>query len=421
MKKQLLTIAMSLALPLASFAGTNNVTLGTSAILTVGGYNLTVSGTSATVGSVTVGASNFSVVLQPGSLIAVSSATGQVLANDAPSANVTGNQCSGGVSTLTLSSVSSSDVTVTVTPSASTCTGSATNSTSANTGGGGSPGGGGGGGGGYNFVTPAATTAKPATPSVTTTPIAVVQPTTVTPSSYTFSKPLSVGVDNSDVKKLQQVLNTDADTRIAASGAGSPGRETTYFGSATLNAVKKFQVKHGLAGPGDPGYGSVGPKTRAKLSEISKGGLSVSVTTSIPAATVSVSGSVTKSLDIGASDSQVKIVQQILNNDPDTRVSSSGVGSPGNETNYFGPATTAAVKKFQVKYGIAGPGDAGYGHVGPATRAKLNELGSGASVMAPTNPVVTPSASVTADIAQQLNDSLKLLQALQEQLKALKN
>src|SRR3989338_8576385 len=272
MKKYLLVIAISIALPLASFAATNDVVLTTSAILSVGGYSLTVSGTSASIGSVTVGASNFSVVLQPGSLIAVSSASGQVLANNAPEANVTGNQCVGGVSTLTLSSVSSSDVTVTVTPSASTCTGSATNSTSANTGGGGSPGGGGGGGGGYNFVPPATTTAKPSIPAVPATPavpgVSSATPATAAIPAYVFKKPLSVGVTSADAKALQQILNADPATRVAASGAGSPGKETNYFGPATKAAIQKFQVKYKIAKPGEVGYGTLGPKTRAKLNEI---------------------------------------------------------------------------------------------------------------------------------------------------------
>jgi len=43
-------------------------------------------------------------------------------------------------------------------------------------------------------------------------------------------------------------------------------------------------------------------------------------------------------------------------------------------TGYFGSVTKKSVQAFQDKYGIAGPGDAGYGRVGPKTRAKLNEL-----------------------------------------------
>jgi hypothetical protein len=42
---------------------------------------------------------------------------------------------------------------------------------------------------------------------------------------------------------------------------------------------------------------------------------------------------------------------------------------------YFGPTTLKAVKAFQIKYNLAKPGLAGYGQVGPATRAVLNQLG----------------------------------------------
>jgi hypothetical protein len=43
-------------------------------------------------------------------------------------------------------------------------------------------------------------------------------------------------------------------------------------------------------------------------------------------------------------------------------------------TGYFGSIRKKAVQKFQVKYGIASEGNAGYGRVGPKTRAKLNEI-----------------------------------------------
>lgn len=88
----------------------------------------------------------------------------------------------------------------------------------------------------------------------------------------------------------------------------------------------------------------------------------------------STGAALSRPLDIGSTGADVRTLQKILNKDASTRVAATGAGSPGNESTYFGPATSAAVKKFQVKYGIAKPGDAGYGYVGPMTRAKLNSL-----------------------------------------------
>ena len=87
--------------------------------------------------------------------------------------------------------------------------------------------------------------------------------------SPAFNRSLSTGSSHSDVVRLQKLLNSDPDTRVSASGAGSPGKETNFFGSLTKKAVQKFQMKYGVVkSSSDPGYGLVGPKTRAKLSEV---------------------------------------------------------------------------------------------------------------------------------------------------------
>ena len=60
----------------------------------------------------------------------------------------------------------------------------------------------------------------------------------------TWSKNLYIGSKGEDVRRLQQFLNTDGGTRVASSGIGSPGNETSYYGSLTANGVKRFQEKY---------------------------------------------------------------------------------------------------------------------------------------------------------------------------------
>lgn len=85
-----------------------------------------------------------------------------------------------------------------------------------------------------------------------------------TGTGYTFSSDLTLGSSGDDVMNLQKVLNTDSDTQVASSGAGSPGYETSKFGPLTRAAVIKFQKKYGI-----PGTGYVGPLTRGQLNSMS--------------------------------------------------------------------------------------------------------------------------------------------------------
>lgn len=73
------------------------------------------------------------------------------------------------------------------------------------------------------------------------------------------------------VQVLQEMLNQDPSTQVTATGPGSLGNETTFFGAMTEAAVQKFQAKYGIVSSGTPattGYGAVGPKTRAKLNAL---------------------------------------------------------------------------------------------------------------------------------------------------------
>jgi hypothetical protein len=51
---------------------------------------------------------------------------------------------------------------------------------------------------------------------------------------------LRIGASGEDVRCLQRYLNWAGFT-IAATGAGSPGSESSYFGSLTANAVTRWQ------------------------------------------------------------------------------------------------------------------------------------------------------------------------------------
>lgn len=80
---------------------------------------------------------------------------------------------------------------------------------------------------------------------------------------------LSLGSRSAQVVTLQKILNKDPDTRIPGIGAGSLGKETSYFGLLTKTAVIRFQTKYAaevLTPVGlTEGNGRVGTYTRAKL------------------------------------------------------------------------------------------------------------------------------------------------------------
>ena len=79
-------------------------------------------------------------------------------------------------------------------------------------------------------------------------------------TSYNFTRNLTVGSTGDDVKALQQFLNSHG-AQVSATGAGSPGSESTYFGAKTKSALAAYQASVCIS----PAAGYFGPITKARV------------------------------------------------------------------------------------------------------------------------------------------------------------
>ena len=129
----------------------------------------------------------------------------------------------------------------------------------------------------------------------------------------------------------------------------------------------------------------------------------------VPAQTNACNYQFATNLRLGAVSSDVQNLQKLLNMDAATRVSVSGAGSMGAETFRFGPATLAAVKKFQAANGISPVS----GYVGPLSRGVLNTICSSTVSNTNTNTntntgsgVVSNNIPVSVLVAGQANAKL---------------
>jgi len=124
-------------------------------------------------------------------------------------------------------------------------------------------------------------------------------------------------------------------------------------------------------------------------------GTTTTTTTGVGAPAVCAGITFSRNMTIGATGADVKCLQAILNQSPTTQVATTGAGSPGNETTYFGGLTLAAVKVFQSENGMT-PAN----QVGPMTRARLNAILAGGTTGETVNPpVVVPTGTVSATLA----------------------
>ncbi len=226
-----------------------------------------------------------------------------------------------------------------------------------------------GGGGGGNtatiFATPAVVPSLATSTSICKT---IVYPI--------ITKNLLKGSNGSDVALLHKVLSLEKFFLVSST--------SLIYDAQTVYAVSQFQKKYGIVSSGTPettGFGNVGPKTRSYMNQLISQAkypsLAQCLTVQPIITSVGTNISFVRTLKLGSTGADVKSLQVFLNNNGFV-VSVSGIGSKGNESSYFGPATQKALIKFQEYYAkdILTPSGLtkGTGYFGPATLKKVNTL-----------------------------------------------
>jgi hypothetical protein len=228
-------------------------------------------------------------------------------------------------------------------------------------GGGGSPSGDGS-GGGSSYGSGGSSSQPQSTPSCTPRTISITK--ALIPAKLLT---LRYGMTSADVKTLQIFLN-DKGFTVSTTGPGSKGQETFYFGPATQSALNKYNSA---------------PATSVVTVPCTTTSPSAGATTPSTGVTTPVTGTnrlpstfrFTRSLPPNTTSTDVKNLQIFLN-DSGFTVSTTGPGSKGQETFYFGPATKSAVIRFQEYYKseVLTPNGLlkGTGLFGPASLKKAN-------------------------------------------------
>jgi len=177
-------------------------------------------------------------------------------------------------------------------------------------------------------------------------------PETPAPTGSLPAGDLDIGSSGTKVTELQkyliQVASGTAATRLASAGA------TGYFGTITKAALMEYQTSMGIS----PSNGYYGSATREFITAHP-----------ITPQDNPASATFTRNLYLGISGEDVRTLQKLLNANGYI-VATTGSGSAGIETIYFGPATKAAVIKFQIAKGISPIA----GYVGSITRLALLSL-----------------------------------------------
>jgi len=211
--------------------------------------------------------------------------------------------------------------------------------------------------------------------------------TTPTCSNTQYSSAISVGSSatikaiacyansvSSTVASFAYTITTSAAT-VTVSGGGGGGGGSAYVAPTTVTTVSIPTTIQPVP--------YVSPKTVAEMqanltvllqnlaifqAQLKAMSVVPTASTVVPPAAIPSAGKFTMGLAIGDKNDDVRALQEFL------KAQGPDVYPEGLVTGNFWSLTKKAVERFQEKYGIARPGDVGYGYVGPKTREKINTL-----------------------------------------------
>jgi len=222
---------------------------------------------------------------------------------------------------------------------------------------------------------------SPTTTTTTTTTTKPVTTTTTKPTTTTTTKPVSISACQwcgLACIKLQSWMYCPALTPASGYICTEVNNVCSkVFGVATTTTTTT------TVPPGDNTVSSL----QARIAELQSMinnllrqlGLPVTTIATVPGVTTTTIPPVTitgipegftfqKDLWDGKVNEDVRYLQMFLNSHAGTKIAETGVGSPGQETNYFGSLTQAALARFQASVGIS----PAVGYFGPLTREYIN-------------------------------------------------
>lgn len=222
---------------------------------------------------------------------------------------------------------------------------------------------------------------------------------------FTISAGGLVTLESADRKKLSNTQNVNTECQSAKSivtvgpGVGQTTATVAITPSGTCATGGGGGGSSSSGGGGGGGGGGYSPLPPASVPVPAPAPAPVS---SAPAPVAPPVITFTKNLAAGDNNQDVLRLQTLLASD-------STIYPEGAVTGYFGPATVRAVKRFQGSHGLPQ-----VGRVGPATRAKLEEVFGEKSVVPQPIPPVSPS-SMGGQLTKNLsigskNDDVMLLQ-----------